>query len=573
MSRTALRNGRPRTDVLRSVRRGERLLVTPEELVSGRTLALERRAWLTAASRVGVRVATAITGDVLEIQVTGRHREPRQPRGKRGQSRNAVPLSEGGRVIQFIETHCRFTKGRWIGRPFHLQNWQRALLWRLFELRPDGRRRYRWALIGMPKKNGKTELSAALALYFLIADREPAPLIQCAAASDDQADLVFGAAKQMCELSPTLRAITERYRSSILVPDRPGAELQRISAKAGTKDGPSVHVAILDELHEWQPGRGEDLWNVITNGTGAREEPMIVQITTAGYDQETVCYRQYEYGRRVESGEIDDPAYYFEWHSVPDDLPHDDPQTWALANPSYGVTVREEFYRDQLSKKPEAVFRRYFLNQWTAVEAAWLPHGVWAACATDAPLTDDAETLVGIDASTRHDSTAVVVVQRHGDRRRVRCRIWERPLDPRSGRPIAGWKLPIEALKDHIRGLAQQYQVEAIGYDPAFITWVADELETEGLPMVEIPQTAARMVPASQRLYELIIQGLLEHDGDPAMARHVANTEAKESPTGGWRLVKGKARQPMDAAIALAFCCHLDLDVTVDAPPQPFHVY
>ena len=152
MTGPSRRTGRPRTEVLRRARRGDRLLILPDELESGRTLRQERRAWLSAASRTGRRVATSVSDAGLEIQVVALHRSPRP--GRNGQPA-AVPLSDGGRVIEFIEIHCRLTKGRWIGQPFVLQDWQKALLWRLFELRADGRRRYRWALIGVPKKQGK----------------------------------------------------------------------------------------------------------------------------------------------------------------------------------------------------------------------------------------------------------------------------------------------------------------------------------------------------------------------------------------------------------------------------------
>ncbi len=151
-----------------------------------------------------------------------------------------------------------------------------------------------------------------------------------------------------------------------------------------------------------------------------------------------------------------------------------------------------------------------------------------------------------------------MLLQEQGERAVVRCRIWERPTDPHTGRPQEGWRLPIEELKDYLRSLHREYQVRAFGYDPAFISWVADELEAEGLPMIEIPQTAARMVPAAQGLYERVVQQRLVHDGDPALARHIANAVAMQSSTTpGWRLAKGKARLPMDAAIALAMSVYL----------------
>lgn len=222
----------------------------------------------------------------------------RKSRG--GNRRNA--RTKGYDVIRWIHTHCVYTNGEWIGKPARLLPWEMLWILELFEVDDDDARRYRWALLGIPKKNGKTELCAWLALYFLIGDGEPSPLVVCAAASDDQADLVYGAAKTCAEMSPTLSEICDCYDKEILVPSIPGAKLIRVAAAAGTNDGKNIHVVICDELHEWSGEKGRRVWTVLTNGTGSRRQPMVLQITTAGYDEETVCYEQYEYGKRVKDG-------------------------------------------------------------------------------------------------------------------------------------------------------------------------------------------------------------------------------------------------------------------------------
>src|SRR5439155_26704169 len=155
-------------------------------------------------------------------------------------------LTKGFEVIAWIERHCIFPDGQWIGEPFKLQRWQRELLLGMFEIERGVLRRYRWALLGLIKKNGKSSLAASLALYFLIGDGEPAPLVCVCAASEDQADLVYGFARRMCELSPTLSLITECYEREILVPSITGARLRRLSAVAGANDGMNVHAVVCD---------------------------------------------------------------------------------------------------------------------------------------------------------------------------------------------------------------------------------------------------------------------------------------------------------------------------------------
>lgn len=438
-----------------------------------------------------------------------------------------------------------------MGKPFRLLPWQKRLILELFTVRPDGLRQYRWALWGVPKKNGKTELAAALGLYFLIGSGEPSPLVVCAAASDDQADLVFGAAKRMCELSPTLSQITECWEKEITVPSIIGAVLKRVAAVAGTNDGQNIYVVICDELHEW-PGapddtvgrKGRDCWNVLTNGTGARRQPMVLQITTAGFDPQTVCYEQYDYCQRMRKGEIEDDRYHFFWVEAPEDADFKDPKVWAAANPSYGVTVHEEFFADQVKKKPENIFRRYFLNQWTAAQSAWLPPGAWAACEeTGVKIPDQAPVFLTVDVGIKKDTSAIDILHQRSDGKVVvKAEVFKPAGD--------GTPLELATLEDRIRKLADTYEVLGVVYDRWSFERSAQQLSDEGLLMIEFPMTNERTVPASSRLYEAIVGGEIVHDGDPVLAAHVAAGATKETER-GWRLAKGKVNRAIDALIAL----------------------
>ena len=154
--------------------------------------------------------------------------------------------TRGDLVIRFIERYCVHVDGEWLGTPFLLRSWQKDMIREMFRIRPDGIRRYRWGTIGLPKKSGKTTLAAALGLYFLLADEEPAAMVPVAAASEDQADLVFGAARRMCQLSPRLSALTECYEREILVPSLPGSRMRRVAANAGLNDGLNISACVID---------------------------------------------------------------------------------------------------------------------------------------------------------------------------------------------------------------------------------------------------------------------------------------------------------------------------------------
>lgn len=474
------------------------------------------------------------------------------------------PETKGGFVCRWIETHCVFTQGRWIGKPARLLTWEKMFIYALFALDPITKLRLiRWALLGVPKKNGKTELAAWLALYFLIGDGEPSPLVGVAAGSDEQADLVFGAAKRCAEMSPTLREVTERYEKEILVPSVPGAKLRRLSASVGTNDGPSWFVIICDELHEWKGPKGQALWDVLTNGVGARVEPMIIQLTTAGFDKETICYRQYEHGVRVARGEIEDPQFLMWWYEAPANCDHKDVRFTAAANPSWGEIMLPGFYSDQLKRKTENTYRRYFLNQWTSSAEAWLPFNAWERCRLTVvedgaerfadPQPEEGEDVVlGFDGSFNNDSTALIGCTIAERPHLFVVAMWERPPEDEGS-----WRVPILDVEEEIRSACKTWTVREIACDPARWARSYQILEEQGLPVEEFPQSAQRMVPATQRFYEAVINAKMSHDGDPRLGRHVANATVKADQR-GTRIQKDPSapHRKIDGAVAGIMALH-----------------
>ncbi len=453
-------------------------------------------------------------------------------RKTRSSARSETPparRTKGFEVIRWIEHHCRFTNGEWIGQPFRLLPWQVEIIKNLFEVRPDGLRRYRWAYVSVPKKNGKTELAAALALYLLIGDGEPSPLVVCAAASDEQADLVFGAARKMCELSPTLSLVTELYDREILVPSIQGAKLIRVAAVAGTNDGKNISAVICDELHEWVSTKGENVWNVLTNGTGARRQPMVMQITTAGFDRETVCFRQYEKAKGVLNGSSNDKRYYAYISEPPLESDYRDPETWRRANPSYGTTVHQEFFEDQLAQKPEAVFRRYFLNEWTSTATAWLPHGAWEGIVAVRDFDPDVPFVAFLDGSWSNDSTGIVSATLDEPHLSVRGH-WLPDADL--------GHIDMVAVEDRCREILEAPGCRGLAFDPRGFQDLFARFEAEGYPVVEWPTNSlARMVPACQDFFRAVVEKRVSHDGDPRLAEHVRNAVVKDDRYGP-RIVK-----------------------------------
>ena len=271
---------------------------------------------------------------------------------------------------------------------------------------------------------------------------------------------------------------------------------------------------------------------------------MIVAITTAGYDFDSIAGRLYQYGKRVCSGDVEDESFGFFWWEALADCKLTERAAWEAANPNLALGLLSEEDLDVSARQTaEVAFRRYRLNQWVRTQESWLPAGAWEQCQDDSLELDvDCPSFVGVDMALKHDSIAVVIVQELPTGRIVcRARIWLPDGD----------FVDVAEVEQHIRDLHATYDVREIAYDPAYMQRTAEVLADDGLPMVEFAQSAQRMVPACGTLYEMIVGGRVAHDGAPVFTDQVLSA-APRSTDQGWRLSKGKSKRKIDAAIALA---------------------
>jgi phage terminase large subunit-like protein len=465
----------------------------------------------------------------------------------------------GGRVEKFARGFIRQTKGRWAGEPLKFEPWQRGLLDELYLLDDDGNFVYREALIGVARKNGKSTLAAAIALYGLIASGEDGPEVYSAAASKDQARVVFDQARAFVDQSPALQDWLKPMRSVIACPANNGV-YRVLSSDAPLQHGLNPNVVVIDEL--WAHDDPE-LYYALTTGQLARQNPLVVSITTAGFDEDTICYRAYDYGRSLEcegKQAMRDARFLFRWYQAPPQADLDDEETWKLANPSSWIDVDD--LRRERQRLPEHVFRRLHLNQWTASEEAWLPAGAWERCEGDARIPSYGLVSVGVDLGLKHDSAAIAWVHKRNDGTyAVGAEILDAPND--------GTTLDIAAVEQAVRSLAKQrgWRVHHVGYDPWRFERSAQLLGDEGFSMVEFPMSNERTAPASAALYEAIVEGRLVHDGDRRLSSHVAAGATVDTER-GWRLTKRKAKQKIDALMALLIAYRLATEVQAPEPSR-----
>jgi len=458
--------------------------------------------------------------------------------------------SRGWEVSDFINSMCIQTKDTVAGRSGQqivLRDWQTKLLDNIFAVRDDGRFKNRTALVGMPRKNGKSALSSGIALWGLFMGEQGGEIYSCAA-DRDQARIVFGDAKKMIEAEPELLAQSKLYRDAIEIPST-GSVYRVLSSEAYTKEGLSPTLVIMDELHAL-PNR--ELFDVMQLGMGARREPLLLAITTAGVKadatgQDSIAYSLYQYGQKVIRGEYDDPSFFMAWWEASIESDHRDPETWKLANPAYGDLNSIEDFESAVKRTPEAEFRTKRTNAWVSSQTAWLPNGAWEARESNRVVDKDVPVILGFDGSFSGDASVVMGVTIEDEPHVFLVKAYEKqPTDSDE------WRVDSLEVENAIIEACQRYNVKEIACDPFRWQRSMQVLQDAGLPVVEWPSTsAARMIPACAKFYDAVVGEKLTQDGSPLLTRHISNAVVKIDRLGP-RIVKEHRGSPrkIDAAVA-----------------------
>lgn len=292
------------------------------------------------------------------------------------------PETQASRAVRVIN-NLTHTQTPWAGQSFHLRPWQEKILRQLFKTRRDGLRQYRTCLLMLPRKNGKTELAAAIAIYCLLFDGEQGGEIYCAAADREQAAKVFDAMVGMIEAEAELDALCEIVKSHKRIVHRESRSFcKAISAEAYSKHGFNASVVIYDELH-CAPNR--DLWDVLATSQGARLQPLMIAISTAGYDRHSILWELYAHAQKVKETPALDPTFLPILYEASKDADWTDERVWKKANPALGDFRSLEEMRILAARAKEIpaqenTFRRLYLNQWTEQADRWIQLPAWDAC-------------------------------------------------------------------------------------------------------------------------------------------------------------------------------------------------
>jgi phage terminase large subunit-like protein len=477
------------------------------------------------------------------------------------------------RAVRLINqlTH---TKGPFAGQPFGLRPWQKSIVTKLFKTRKDGLRQYRQCLLMLPRKNGKSEIAAALAIYFLLFDGEIGGEVYSAAADKDQAALVFNVAAQMLRNDPELEAQCEFIDSQKRIVHRKSGSFYRaISAEAYSKHGFNASAIIYDELHA-APNR--ELYDVLTTSQGARSQPMMLAISTAGYDRHSILWELYAHAKKVAENPSLDPTFLPILYEAPMEADWTDEKVWKQANPALGDfrsldEMRVAAARAKEIPAQENTFRRLYLNQWTEQASRWISLTAWDACRVpiDRAGLRGRRCYIGMDLSSTKDLTALVAVfpddeggfdvlphffiPRESIRERSnRDRV---PYDQWDGDYLtatAGNQVDYAAVRQMLHDWAAEFDVREVAFDP----WNAAGLvamlqEQDGFTCIQMRQGYATLSAPTKSLEKSVLSRMLRHDGHPVLRWNVGNVSVETDPSGNLKPSKKVSTERIDGVVAL----------------------
>ncbi len=485
------------------------------------------------------------------------------------------------KAIEFIG-HLQHTKGEWAGYKFGLLPWQIDDVIRpLFgTLREDGGRQFRTCYIEIPKKNGKSELAAAVALLMLCADGEASPEVYSAAADRNQAALVFDVAATMVENDPDLSKVLKVLRAGRVIRNRRNNGIYRVlSSDVKTKHGLNPSAVIFDELHA-QPN--DELWRVLTAGTDyARRQQLVFVCTTAGpYNVESIWWRVREKARQIRDGIIEDPTFLpVLYLADPEKDSEDDEELWKRVNPSLGrIFDLEKIRRDYEQAKNDLTeledFKRFRLNIPSKHVKRWMPMDAWDRCRGEV----DPETLRerpcygGLDLSTKIDLAAFALLfPPRDDTERwetiIRAYCPEDTVAQRAKQdrvPYGKWVqqgfitatpgnvIDYDYIKRDVVRASEEWDLRECGFDPWNATHLATDLDNnEGILMVEVRQGAKSLSEPAKDILKIALEGKLKHGGHPVLRWCTDNLVMIPDANENIRPVKDKSTDRIDLFVAL----------------------
>lgn len=484
---------------------------------------------------------------------------------------------EASLVCRFIEL-LPHTKGQLAGQKIRLEPWQVWILTTIFgwRRRADGGRRFRRVYIEVPRGNGKSCLSSGVALYCLLADHEPGAEVYSFATTRDQAGIVFGDAKRMAQQTPSLcKHFGLEILAHSLYVESTNSTFQAKSAEGSTLDGLNTHLAIIDELHAHKT---RAVYDVVETSLGKRVNSLMWVITTAGFDTSGICYEVRTMVRNVLNRSVVDESQFGIIYGLDEG---DDWKSLAAlekANPNWGVSVMPEVVTS-LQKKAIAIpsaagnFMTKHLDVWCSAASGWMNMPAWTKCAREELRREDFEgepCYIGLDLGSKSDMTAKVLMFPREDRDGRTYFVTfadfylpSRAIETSPNSQYRGWveqglirvtdgaMTDFNVVEEDIREDLSRYSVQSIAYDPWQATQLISSLEDSGAPLVECRMTVQQISEPMKTLEALVLDGRIQHDGNPCLTWMMGNVVAKVDAKDNIFPRKERYEQKIDGPVAM----------------------
>ena len=482
--------------------------------------------------------------------------------------------NKADKVIRFIERVCTHVKGDLAAKPFILEEWQIDYIKELFgTVNQDGTRQYRTSFVFIPRKNGKSNLLAAIGLALLFVEKEPGAEIYVCASSRDQANAIYDVCKQMVRNQPVLERACKVYRNSIVL-NGTNSFLKAVAADAGVLHGSNASAVLYDEVHT---AKNRELWDVMATSMGARSQPLMFGISTAGlFDPNSVCYELYDYGKKVRSGIIEDSTFLpLIYEATLDDDIHSE-ETWRKANPNFDVSIKPEYFRKMSQEakslpSSEIAFRQLHLNQWVNSLSSWITDDEWMKSSGSVNLEElkGKPCYGGLDLAAVEDVTAFVLVFPWDDgsikvlpylfvseaaveRRRVQTGgSYDSFVSKGELIVTDGNSTDYGVIKQKILEAADVFDVQSIAFDRWNSNSLVQQLVDEGIDLDPFGQGFVSMSGPIKNAEVLVKKGVLHHGGHSMLRWMVGNVVVKKDDAENVKFSKAKAGDKIDGVVAM----------------------
>lgn len=547
---------------------------------------MRKRAASESSSRKSTNGTRAIVDDYVEGVLGGsivacqqvkqcvrRYLDDLEQGASRGLS---FDIEAAERAIDFF-SYLKHSKGEWAGKPFRLAPWQTFVTWNLFGWkRENGFRRFRKCYVEVARKNGKSTWSAGIGNYLAFADNENGAEVYSCATKKDQAKIVHEEAVRMIRASPELLSYVDIFKDSLTRPLR-NQKFLPLGADEDTMDGLNIHGAIIDEVHAH---KNYGVYDRIETATGARNQPLIFLITTAGVDRTSLCWDLHTYSEGLLSRSIEDDSFFSFVATLDEGDSWKNPEVWLKSNPNLGISKKLD-QMIELAEKAKRIpaalnsFLRFHLNVWTKQVKRWLDMDLWAEN-SGTLMPDDALRgrlcYGGLDLSSVSDISAFVLAfpqPSDPEALSLRCRFWcpeEKLTDPhnRYGPQYQAWHragfldvtpgnaIDYQFIRAEILNAASQFELKELAVDRLFQGYqLSMELADDGLTVVGMGMGFLSMAGPTRELERRLLVKKIHHGGHPVLRWMAENCAVKDDPAGNIKPDKANSQGKIDGIIAL----------------------